>query len=179
MRQSARISWRSTKRSQEKVSQVAEPARKTEAPMKKRLFVMTSLLVLSILAASRVARAQENMVVNVPFAFVAGQAALPAGEYRINISFGSPSLLLTPVDNPGASAIVVTMPTQANEPSSDSKLVFHRYGNRYFLSECWRAGSSSGRQLRKSEREKEIALAASIKTPEQVTLTARLNPPQR
>jgi hypothetical protein len=169
MRESARISWRSTKRSQEKVSQVAEPARKTEAPMKKRLFVMTSLLVLSILAASRVARAQENMVVNVPFAFVAGQAAMPAGDYRINISFNSSALLLTPVDDPGASAIVVTMPTQANGPSSDSKLVFHRYGN----------GSSSGRQLRKSAREKEIALAASIQTPEQVILTARLNPPQR
>jgi hypothetical protein len=179
MRESARISWRSAKRSQEKVSQVAEPARKTEAPMKKRLFVMTSLLVLSILAASRVARAQENMLVDVPFAFVAGQAALPAGEYRINLAASRSALLLIPVDNPGASAFVVTMPTQANGPSSDSKLVFHRYGNRYFLSECWSAGSSSGRQLRKSAREKEIALAASIQNPEQVTLTARLNPPQR
>jgi hypothetical protein len=147
--------------------------------MKKRVFVMTSLLVLSILAASRVARAQENMVVNVPFAFVAGQAALPAGEYRINLSASSSALLLTPIDNPGASAFVVTMPTQAKEASSDSKLVFHRYGNRYFLSQLWRAGSSSGRQLRKSAREKEIALVASIQTPEQVILTARLNPPQR
>ena len=147
--------------------------------MKKRVFVMTSLLVLSILAASRVARAQENMVVNVPFAFVAGQAALPAGEYRINLSASSSALLLTPIDNPGASAFVVTMPTQANEPSSDSKLVFHRYGNRYFLSQLWRVGSSSGRQLRKSAREKEIALVASIQTPEQVILTARLNSPQR
>ena len=63
--------------------------------MKKRVFVMTSLLVLSILAASRGARAQENMVVNVPFAFVAGQAALPAGEYRINLSASSSALLLT------------------------------------------------------------------------------------
>jgi len=147
--------------------------------MKKRVFVMTSLFVLSILAASRVARAQESMVVNVPFAFVAGQAALPAGEYRVNIPFDSSALLLTPIDNPGAGAIVVTMPTQANEPSSDSKLIFHRYGNRYFLSQCWRAGSSSGRQLHKSAREKEVALAASVQTPEQVILTARLNPPQR
>src|SRR5579864_2422916 len=122
--------------------------------MKKRVFVMTSLFVLSILAASRVARAQESMVVNVPFAFVAGQAALPAGEYRVNIPFDSSALLLTPIDNPGAGAIVVTMPTQANEPSSDSKLIFHRYGNRYFLSQCWRAGSSSGRQLQIRERER-------------------------
>jgi hypothetical protein len=147
--------------------------------MKKRIFVMTSLLVLSILAASQVARAQENMVVKVPFAFVAGQAVLPAGEYRVDLSISNSALLLTQIGNPYAAAIVVTMPTQANQPQSDSKLVFHRYGNRYFLSQCWKAGSSSGRQLRKSEREEEIALAASIQTPEQVLVTLRLNPPQR
>jgi hypothetical protein len=147
--------------------------------MKKRILVMTSLLVLSILAASQVARAQENMVVNVPFAFVAGQVTLPAGEYRVDLSSSSLALLLTQIGNPSASAIAVTMRTQASQPQADSKLVFHRYGDRYFLSQCWRAGSSSGRELRKSAREKEIALVASMRTPEQVLVTARLNPPQR
>jgi hypothetical protein len=179
MRESARISWRTEKVSQKKNQSAYRIFKKREDPMKKRMFVMTSLLVLSILAASQVARAQENMVVNVPFAFVAGQAVLSAGEYRVDLSISHSALLLTQIGNPGAAAIVVTMPTQASEPQSDSKLVFHRYGDRYFLSQCWTAGSSSGRQLRQSAREKEIALVASIRTPEQVLVTARLNPPQR
>lgn len=147
--------------------------------MKKRILVITSLVVLSMLAVTQVAHAQQALVVNVPFAFVAGQATLPAGEYRVNFSFSTSALLFTLIDNPETAAIVVTMPTQASAPSTDSKLIFHRYGDRYFLSQCWRAGNSSGRQLWKSPSEKEIALVASHRAPEQVVLTARLNPGQR
>ena len=147
--------------------------------MKKRGLVMTGLLVLSILAATRVARAQQLMVVDIPFAFVAGQTTLPAGEYYVDTSSNNSALLLTHRGNPNASAIVLTMTAPTIEPHSDSKLLFHRYGNRYFLSQCWMAGASSSRQLRKSEREKEIALVASIPAPKQVLVTARLNSPQR
>jgi hypothetical protein len=39
---------------------------------------------------------------------------------------------------------------------STPELVFHKYGNSYFLSEIW-TGLGQGRQLPKSEREKELA----------------------
>jgi hypothetical protein len=39
-----------------------------------------------------------------------------------------------------------------------TKLVFHRYGDRYFLAQVWTAGSDQGRELPKSRRETEIAL---------------------
>jgi hypothetical protein len=41
------------------------------------------------------------------------------------------------------------------------KLVFHRYGNAYFLSEVWPTGSTLGKQLRKSKAELEIAKAGA------------------
>ncbi len=57
---------------------------------------------------------------------------------------------------------------------SESKLVFNRYGDRYFLSQVWTEGNSQGRQLLMSDREKEIAQTAKFETQGQVTLVAGL-----
>jgi hypothetical protein len=147
--------------------------------MKKHTFVMTSLLLLSLMAAAQVVKAQEPLVVNIPFEFVAGKATLPAGEYRVEkLEKGSVVVLIRHA-SPGVSAMVMTMAAQANEPQSDSKLVFNRYGNRYFLSEYWSAGSSGGRRLLKSAREKEISRMARMETQGQVTLVASLSPAPR
>ena len=147
--------------------------------MKKHSFVMTSLLLLSLMAAAQVVKAQEPLVVNIPFEFVAGKAALPAGEYRVEKLEKSSAVVLIRGARPGTSATVMTMAAQANEPQSDSKLVFNRYGNRYFLSQYWSTGSSRGRQVLKSTREKEISRTASMETQGQVTLVASLSPAPR
>jgi len=147
--------------------------------MKKRTFVMTSLLLLSLMVAAQVVQAQEPVVVNIPFEFVAGKLTLPAGEYRVEkLENGSAVLLIHRADR-GASAMVMSIATQANAPQSDSKLVFNRYGNRYFLSQYWSAGSSRGRLLLKSAREKEISRIARNETQGQVTLIASLSPAPR
>ena len=54
--------------------------------MKKALtrITMTGMLTLAFLAASHPARAQEPVLANIPFAFTAGDTALPAGEYRVD-----------------------------------------------------------------------------------------------
>jgi hypothetical protein len=147
--------------------------------MKKRTFVMTGLLLLSLMVAAQVVQAQETLIVNIPFAFVAGQATLPAGEYRVErLEKGSAVVLIHRVQ-PGASVMVMSIAAQANAPQSDSKLVFNRYGNRYFLSQYWTAGSSHGRLLLKSAREEEISRIARIETQGQVTLVASLSPAPR
>jgi hypothetical protein len=152
---------------------------KEEGPMKKHTFVMTSLLLLSLMAAAQVVKAQEPLVVNIPFEFVAGKATLPAGEYRVEKLEKGSVVVLIRAARPGTSAVVMTMAAQANEPQSDSKLVFNRYGNRYFLSQYWSAGSSRGRQVLKSTREKEISRIARMETQGQVTLVASLSPAPR
>jgi hypothetical protein len=70
---------------------------------------------------------------------------------------------------------VITHGAQAKEPQSESKLVFNRYGNRYFLSQVWTAGSIRGRQLPISPREKEMPQLARNETKAEVTLVARLS----
>ena len=51
----------------------------------------------------------------------------------------------------------MTMEVLANDWQAESKLIFNRYGNKYFLSQIWTAGSKSGRELPKSQRETELA----------------------
>ena len=144
--------------------------------MKKRAFVTATLFVLSLIVAAQVAQADEPMLVNIPFAFVAGNVTLPAGEYRVQKLDGNSTVVLIRCSDATASAMVVTHAAQAKELQTESKLIFNQYGNRYFLSQVWTAGSIRGRQLLKSPQEKEISQVARIETKSEFTLVARLIP---
>jgi hypothetical protein len=147
--------------------------------MKKRTFVMTGLLLLSLMAVAQAVQAQEPVVVNIPFEFVAGKLTLPPGEYRVEKLEKGSAVVVFHCAHSSASAMVMTLPARANERQSNSKLVFNRYGNRYFLSEYWSAGSSSGRLLPKSAREREISRIARNDSQSEVTLAASLSPAPR
>jgi len=143
--------------------------------VKNRILAVASLLVLCSFAATQVARAQEPMLVNIPFAFTAGEATLPAGEYRVQKMDGNSAVLLIRCTEPSESAMVVTNATGGGKQQEQSKLVFNRYKDHYFLSQVWNAGYSSGRQLRKTQREKEIALSAKVETHNQIILVASVS----
>jgi hypothetical protein len=144
--------------------------------MKKQSFLMAGVLMLSSMAVTQVARAQDAMVVDIPFAFTAGNATLPAGEYRVQKLDRNSAVLLVHCWDARASALVITNAAQAKETQTESKLVFNRYGNRYFLSQVWNAGSIRGRQLPISPREKEMPQLARNETKTEITLVARLSP---
>jgi hypothetical protein len=144
--------------------------------MKKQSFLLAGLLVLSSMAATQVARAQQAMVADIPFAFTAGNVTLPAGEYRVQKLDGNSAVLLIRCSDASAAAMVITSAAQAKELQSQSKLVFNRYDNRYFLSQVWTAGSIRGRQLSKSPQEKELAQTARLETKGEIMLVARLSP---
>jgi hypothetical protein len=52
-----------------------------------------------------------------------------------------------------------------------SKLVFHRYGSQYFLTQIWTAGNARGKELPESGREREVAMDY---TPQDVVVVATL-----
>jgi hypothetical protein len=136
------------------------------------------LLALAFLAATQAARAQEPLLVNIPFSFTAGKMTLPAGEYQIQKPSDRSLALLIQRTDRKAAMFVTTFAVAANGPQTQSKVVFHRYGSRYFLSRIWVAGYSQGKELPKSAEEKEQALAAHNQPPEQITILARLTPTQ-
>jgi hypothetical protein len=135
---------------------------------------MAGVMALTIFATTRVAQAQQSMAVNVPFDFVAGNKTLPAGEYTVKISTPTHSLILVSRKDSTASAFINTNAAVSSTPQAESKLIFNRYGDRYFLSQVWQQGYAQGRQLMKSSREKELALTANLETEGQVSLVAEL-----
>jgi hypothetical protein len=136
------------------------------------------MLALAFLAAHAV-EAQEPVLVNIPFAFTAGGMALPAGEYRVQNTGVASALLLIQRTDRGASTFVISNAVEVNKPQAQSKLIFHCYRGRYFLSQIWVEGHSRGRELAPSADEKEQqGLLARNGAPDQVTIVARLISPK-
>ena len=151
--------------------------------MKKQAFrTITMLSVLLMVAAISVNAQQlsENKIaVNIPFDFAVGETKLPAGKYTLRriISTSSADQLL--IQNAEARVDMrtgITRPNRASEIQRKSKLVFNRYGGKYFLSQVWMAGSDTGRDLFQSRNERNLAkeskLARSKSEHQKVALTA-------
>lgn len=136
--------------------------------MKLRAMMMAAVMAAAGLASTRVAYAQDHLVANVPFAFAVGSSNLPAGEYTLRVAGNSRMLLLINRTDPNVSVIVPANSAQTVDIQAESKLVFHRYGDRYFLAQVWQAGSAYGKQLPRSNREKEMQLTARVEERDQV-----------
>jgi hypothetical protein len=119
------------------------------------------LAVMMIIAASVSANAQSlnyRLTANIPFEFsVAGQK-LPAGKYWVNrAQIGNGDAVVQIRSTDGHQNITrLTIPVSVLNPAKDGSLVFHRYGDDYFLSEIWPAGGQTGRVLPKTRTEREL-----------------------
>ena len=117
----------------------------------KGITMLTMILAIAFATAVVSAQAQsaKTVISNVPFEFIVADSTLPAGKYRVNRSIGN-ALKIWTTD---AAAFRLTNEIQ---PSKDerARLVFHRYGDRYFLAEVWTGGGDPGRQLLKSRQER-------------------------
>ena len=124
------------------------------------------VLVLGLAFVSAVVSANGQAIkqvrANIPFQFVVGDKSLPAGEYAVKPFTDSRVLAIDNRDS-HASALRMTSEIAGNRKSENARLVFHRYGNRYFLAEVW-MGEGNGSQLKKSKEERalqrELALAS-------------------
>ena len=109
------------------------------------------------------------MKVNVPFAFSVEDRSLPAGEYLVLTVTPERSIRITSTDGKH-SAIVNTLPNYAAAPSAKSRLVFHRYGDEYFLTQVWTTGQNVARNPLSTKRAMEIASSGG--TPQTFTILA-------
>lgn len=108
--------------------------------------------------------------VNVPFDFVAGGTNLPAGRYTVRHMMNSNWILLSGSDGQAISMVQVL---EASVPSgkSETKLVFNRYAEKYFLSQVWTANDHQIHDCIKSGTERE--LASRTQTSTQVAVVER------
>lgn len=93
--------------------------------------------------------------VNIPFAFSVGGTTLAAGDYNISPN-GEKGIAIQ--NGSGKTAVIAL--TNAVSPDTNArapKLVFHRYGDQYFLAQTWLRTSDTGRQLFVSAEEMKAA----------------------
>jgi hypothetical protein len=146
--------------------------------------MLVSIIVLAF-ATAVVSNAQsggKKLIANVPFDFVVGDKTLAAGEYSIRQITTNANGIWIRSNDGEHSAIRLTNPLTSSVPKRKTTLSFLRYGDTYYLSEVWVAGSSQGREMMKSKAERkaerELArnssgsnLAQNLR-PEVVTITA-------
>jgi len=122
--------------------------------MKKQLWQIVGLV--AALVATSPAIGQSNRgdtITNIPFAFKVAHQALPPGRYTIT-RIGEITRIF---DSRNHSEFVYTFKVDGRAAEGLGKLVFHRYGNVYFLSEVWLADDASGRKVFPTLAEKEFA----------------------
>ena len=120
----------------------------------KSVTMLALLLTLGLATAVATANGQSRhkLSADVPFDFVVGDKVLAAGRYQVSqIGIGEEALVIRSADSKNT-ASRLTSATQSREKKS-ARLVFHRYGNTYFLSQVWEGGDRTGRQLLKSRQE--------------------------
>ena len=146
--------------------------------MKKQAYILISIMVLfGCMAVS--ARAQCGgmpTVTNIPFEFSTGKATLPAGEYKLSCLDPNGRLVLISSTD-GKTKAAMQMVQVSDRSQADARLLFHRYGRRYFFVQAW-AGGNTGLQLPTTHSERSVLRElAGIKPvtakPELIVLTAR------
>ena len=127
--------------------------------MKRQAFmILTTLSFLVMLTAtSAYAQSSTGLVANIPFEFVIGNRAFPAGEY--SFSYKYMNVIQIQSEDRGESMFVLTGPVKGKKTRNE--LGFNRYGDKYFLSRLWTEGDDAGRAVRMSSSERELIQARS------------------
>jgi len=127
--------------------------------MRKRFFSVCFCCLLLVFTTAAGTRAQLPGVIEhayIPFDFIVRGKTLPAGDYSIRrINDGPEALGMAASDNHG-NVVFETEPVQARRAPNRGRLVFHRYGNTYFLYEVWTGGEYIGRELPISRAERVV-----------------------
>lgn len=108
--------------------------------------LLTSLAVVSASAQDHAARA------TVPFGFYVGNTWVPAGTYRMATEVARPYVIAIRNMNTSQELLSLTIPGD-KQPGPD-RLVFKKYGDRYFLHEILCSSSSMNVEFARSKKER-------------------------
>jgi hypothetical protein len=131
-------------------------------------------VILMLLSGLMSAQSLTNwrVVAQVPFEFVVNNQIIPAGDCVVNTSGMDGQVLAIGNFRAHKSALAMSSRVEIKAASGDTVLVFHQYGDRYFLSSIRLEGSDRTYKLPESRGEAE--LRAQNVTATQTNLLARL-----
>ena len=136
----------------------------------KKAIALSGLLVLLTFSAA-LGQSDRQTIIHIPFNFSVGEKSFPAGKYVIERVWKTSDAVwvIKRKDNVGK-AMLLTRPVRANETQQETRLVFHQYGDLYFLSEIWTVGDATGREVQISNREKSLDKAVAEKRQDHILI---------
>jgi len=124
-----------------------------------RAFAFSGLLVLLTFSAA-FGQSDRQTIIHIPFNFTVGEKSFPAGKYVIERNRNnSDTVWVIKQKDDGGSAILLTRAVRANDVVEQTRLVFNRYDDLYFLTEFWTVGSQTGHQIPVSKQERALEKA--------------------
>ena len=124
--------------------------------------IVTLALATAVISANAQSANSSKVIASVPFEFSVGYKSMPAGEYSVQtIVSASDGLLIQSTDGK-ISALRLSDTTHTSKEKPHARLVFHRYGERYFLAEVWNGVDNTGSKLRQSQEERAFASELTI-----------------
>jgi hypothetical protein len=100
---------------------------------------------------------QRKNQAKIPYGFVVGDTTLPAGTYEIGVADDHALNVLQIQSANGKTKILfATESIQLSSAKRDSKLVFDKVGDTYFLSRVFLGGDDSVNELPKSKRQRKL-----------------------
>jgi len=122
-----------------------------------RLLILVLLTAGGAIRANAQALAEGTIEADVPFAFIVGEKTFPAGKYTLKRADDTNPGVLEIQNDSGRGTIFFDVETaQTNENPRQTKLVFEKIGDQYFLSEIWASDTNVGYRLPKTNAEKSL-----------------------
>ena len=126
--------------------------------MKRNVIGALMTLIVAFTIAVPLVNAQSTILTaNVPFAFSIGDKQLPGGAYAVR-EMGRATLIQSKDYETSVLGVYAYVePSKANE----TKLVFNKVGDHYFLAQIWTSARGEGLQIPESKLEKQMRASNS------------------
>ena len=147
--------------------------------MKKQAYTMIAMMILAGFVTMSSAKAQSSslqLIANIPFEFTVGSKTLPAGDYTVRqINSYSDRAILQLRSKDGSAGALVQVRSVPGKRQESARLVFHRYGDRYFFAQAWTIGDSEVLEASRSRDERSMveSLAGIAPAKESISLASR------
>src|SRR5687767_15161044 len=151
---------------------------KGDSIMKRHLSLTAAILIVCAvfaLNAEAQTSAPQKVSANIPFAFNVGDKTLPAGVYTLSVVNPSSDRKILQIRSADGRASAIVQTTQiSGSLADDAKLVFRRYGDRYFFAQVELAGDATKLVAARSraERSTERSTRRPIKRSAETTTIA-------
>jgi hypothetical protein len=135
--------------------------KKENIMMRKQLLGLATFVAFITLAVgSMQAQTGYQIQTNIPFDFTAGKTSLRAGTYAV-VMISENTLLVRSIDGE-KSVLLLARQAESEGKQKLARLIFNRYGDRYFLWQAWVTGGDVGRELYPSGAERRLAKELSL-----------------